>query len=135
MSTSRLEKSGKRIEKQLAVAMQKNSIRRRSQKTIFGLPLYDIAFGPDLEAGELRGHAKGVVAIGDVATGGLAIGGLASGGIAIGGLACGLFSLGGCAFGLLGVMGGVALGGFAMGGVAIGLKAMGGVEIDPGWID
>ena len=124
-----------KVEKQFVRALEQRSIRRQSRQNLFGIPLYDIAFGPDLEAGELRGHAKGIVAIGDVATGVLAFGGIATGGIAVGGLAFGLLSVGGCAVGLLGVVGGVALGGFAIGGVAIALKAIGGVALDPGWFN
>ena len=49
-------------------------VRRRSKLTLFGLPLYDIATGPDPEKGERRGHARGIIAVGDFATGVLAIG-------------------------------------------------------------
>jgi hypothetical protein len=49
--------------------------RKRSGTVLFGLPLYDIAVGANPEAGEARGHARGIVAIGDIATGWLAIGG------------------------------------------------------------
>ena len=45
--------------------------------------------------GETRGHAKGIVAFGDMATGVVAAGGLARGVIAFGGLAIGLASFGG----------------------------------------
>lgn len=100
--------------------------RRRSSTTLFGLPLVDIAVGPDLEKGEMRGHARGVIAIGDVATGFLAFGGVAMGGVAVGGLAIGLFALGGCAVGLLVAAGGAAVGGVAIGGGAAGYYALGG---------
>ena len=62
-------------------------VRKRSSKVICGLPLYDIALGPDLQKGEVRGHARGIIAIGDVATGWLAVGGAARGIVAIGGAA------------------------------------------------
>ncbi|QDU46177.1 hypothetical protein Mal52_46760 [Symmachiella dynata] len=139
MSDSRedLEARVEKLEHELQVEQNshkaKKSVRARSHKKLLGLPLYDVAIGPDFESGEARGHAKGIFAIGDQATGVIAVGGIAQGGVAIGGLACGLLSLGGCAFGLLGVVGGVALGGFAYGGVAVGLKAIGGVAVDPGW--
>ena len=42
-------------------------IRKRSPKTLCGLPLVDIAIGPDPEKGEMRGHAHGIIAIGDIA--------------------------------------------------------------------
>ena len=106
-----------------------HSLRLQSKTKILGLPLYDIANGPDFERGELRGHARGIIAIGDVATGVLAIGGLARGLLAVGGLAFGGVTLGGCSFGLLFAMGGVAVGGIAFGGCAIGLVAIGGCAI------
>lgn len=101
-------------------------VRRRSKLRLFGLPLYDIAMGPDPARGELRGHARGVVAIGDLATGVVACGGLARGGIAIGGLAVGVIALGGAAFALLFAFGGLAVGTVAVGGGAAGYIAFGG---------
>src|SRR5262245_17848290 len=62
------------------------SIRRQSSRKICGLPLWAIALGPDWEKGEMRGHARGIVAIGDLATGWLALGGFARGFIAAGGV-------------------------------------------------
>lgn len=102
-------------------------IRKRSNRCFWGLPLYDIALGPDLEKGELRGHARGIIAIGDIATGVLALGGIARGLVAIGGLALGLvLGFGGLSTGLL------AIGGLALGGVAIGGGAIGGIAIGGG---
>ncbi len=93
-------------------------IRKRSNRCYWGLPLYDIAMGPDPEKGEMRGHAKGIIAIGDIATGVLALGGVARGVIAFGGVAAGL---------LLGIaVGGGAIGGVAIGGGAFGYYAAGG---------
>ena len=46
--------------------------RYRSKATLFGWPVIDVALGP--KDGELRGQAKGIIAIGDLAVGGLAIG-------------------------------------------------------------
>jgi hypothetical protein len=103
-------------------------VRRRSVATFAGLPLYDIAVGPDLERGEMRGHAKGIVAVGDFATGVLALGGVVRGIVAIGGLAVGILSLGGLSVGV-GAIGGLALGGLALGGGAIGGAAIGGGAI------
>ena len=76
-------------------------IRKRSAHYLWGLPLYDIAVGPDPERGEVRGHARGVLAIGDIATGILALGGLARGVVAVGGVALGIFCFGGCSLGIL----------------------------------
>ena len=98
--------------------------RYRSRATLFGWPVIDLAVGP--KDGQLRGHAKGVIAIGDIATGGIAVGGVARGVVAVGGLAIGLFSLGGGALGLISATGGFAIGGMAAGGGAVGLLATGG---------
>jgi hypothetical protein len=105
------------------------SVRKRSRTRVAGLPLYEIAFGPNLVRGERHGSAHALLAIGDRATGVIAIGGLAQGIIAIGGLAEGLLAVGGCTLGLLAGLGGVAVGGLAVGGVAIGGMTRGGVSI------
>jgi hypothetical protein len=104
------------------------SIRRRSSKTLFGLPLLDIAIGPDPAKGQVRGHARGIIAIGDIATGWLAIGGIACGIVAVGGLAAGGLCIAGVGIGLA-VLGGVAAGGLAFGGVAVAAVALGGCAI------
>ena len=100
-------------------------VRKRSAAEFAGLPIYDIAWGPNLEKGELRGHARGIIAVGDIATGWLAVGGIARGLCALGGVSFGVIALGGCAFGLLGI-GGLAIGGAAIGGLGIGGIALGG---------
>jgi hypothetical protein len=102
------------------------SIRRQSAHTFCGLPLWAIAIGPDLERGEMRGHARAIFAVGDMATGWFAFGGLARGIFAFGGLAIGLVAFGGLAFGVLAAIGGLAIGGIAFGGGAIGGIAIGG---------
>lgn len=105
----------------LAMAVALRSVRRRSDYVYLGMPLWCIAIGPDLARGEMRGHAKGVLALGDMATGIVAIGGLARGVFAIGGLAIGVVAVGG-----------FALGGLALGGLAVGIAAFGGGAI--GWV-
>jgi hypothetical protein len=107
----------------------KRTIRKRSEITIAGMPLYDIACGPDPERGEIRGHARGFFAVGDIATGVFALGGLARGVFAFGGFSLGLFSFGGCAIGLLVAAGGAAVGGLALGGAALGVVAIGGAAL------
>lgn len=102
-------------------------IRRQSSRILLGLPLWAIALGPDRDRGEIRGHARAIFALGDLATGWFACGGLARGMFAVGGLAIGLFAFGGAALGVLIAFGGAALGGVALGGVAIGLVAIGGL--------
>ncbi len=52
-------------------------VRKRSRNYVWGLPLYDIAIGPDADKSEVRGHARGIVAVGDIATGIVAVGGFA----------------------------------------------------------
>lgn len=101
--------------------------RYSSKATWFGLPLVDIAYGPD--PGEKVGKARGIIAIGDHATGFIAIGGVARGGLAIGGIAYGGVALGGVAVGVIGANGGMALAGLAaMGGMAFsGYFALGGM--------
>src|SRR5213592_2270782 len=101
-------------------------IRRESPRKFFGLPLWAIAIGPDWERGEMRGHARGIFALGDMATGWFAFGGLARGFFAFGGLAIGLFAFGGLAIGILVAVGGAAIGGLALGGAAVGGIAIGG---------
>jgi len=106
------------------------SIRRRSKTEVFGLPLWEIALGPDVLRGEMRGHAKAIFALGDIATGVFALGGLARGLFAMGGLAMGAVTLGGCSLGLLVAIGGGAIGlGFSAGGLAVGTVAVGGAAL------
>ena len=124
-----LSRRVKELEAQVAVLSgggRYRSVRRKSDFVIGNLPLFCLAMGPDPSRGEVRGHAKGIIAIGDIATGVLAIGGLARGVVAIGGLAVGLVTLGGCSIGVLAAVGGLAIGGIAFGGGAVGGVAMGG---------
>ena len=88
----------------------------KSKRTLFGLPLIHINCGYGLR------WARGILAVGNVATGVFAFGGVSAG----------LFSLGGVALGLLLALGGVALGVIAIGAVAAGLLAWGGVAL--GWL-
>jgi hypothetical protein len=127
--TDRLRKIADDLEEQVA-ALKKlpryRGVRTRSSVTLFGLPLYEIALGPDPETGQIRGHAKGIFAIGDLATGIVALGGLARGVVAVGGLALGVFTIGGASLGILAALGGLAVGAIAVGGAAVGLVAVGG---------
>lgn len=72
----------------------------RSRRTLFGLPLVHINL---CDRGLCR--AKGVIAIGNVATGLIAIGGFSAGLLTLGGFSAGLLALGGLA------AGGISLGG------------------------
>lgn len=104
------------------------TVRYVSQATLFGLPLLAIAQGAEHSRNEERGHARGIIAIGDVATGVIAIGGIARGLIAVGGVGFGLFTVAGVGIGAL-VIAGVAVAQTALGGVAVGQYAKGGVAV------
>lgn len=101
-------------------------VRYRSAAEFGGLPLVSIATGPDPAKGEARGHARGIVAIGDIATGVLALGGVARGLLAFGGVAVGAITFGGASIGALAAVGGLAVGSFGFGGAAVGWSAIGG---------
>jgi hypothetical protein len=101
-------------------------VRKRSAWAFYGLPLVDIAYGPDPERGERHGTARGVIAVGDRAHGWIALGGSARGYIALGGKARGLIALGGQASGIV-ALGGIAAGLIALGGIACGAVAVGGL--------
>lgn len=99
--------------------------RYNSRTRVFGLPLISIASGP--HGKEKRGHAKGIIAIGDIATGFVAFAGFARGIFTFGGVSMGVVSFGGVSVGLLLAIGGLSLGGVATGGVGMGGYASGGV--------
>ncbi len=99
----------------------------KSKRTIFGLPLVHIVYGPVWLIG-LR-PARGFVAIGNIAVGVVAIGGFAAGLITIAGIGLGAVCLAGVAIGLGIGIGGVATGYLAVGGLAIGVYAIGGMGI------
>jgi hypothetical protein len=104
--------------------------RKRSKTELFGIPLWEIALGPDPSRGEQRGHAKAIFAMGDIATGLFAFGGVARGGFCFGGVAMGLVTFGGVSLGMLTALGGCAIGlGFSAGGLAVGTIAIGGAAI------
>lgn len=104
-------------------------VRRRSSRTVFGWPLWEIARGPDPSRGETRGHARAIFATGDVADGVVAVGGISRGIISIGGVAFGLIALGGVSMSLLAAVGGVAIAPFAYGGAAVGGVSVGGAAV------
>jgi hypothetical protein len=100
-------------------------LRKRAGSGILRLPFYDIAIGPDPARNEVRGHARGLIAIGDVATGLIAIGWIARGGLAIGGCVVGIVAFGALSIGAALAAGGLALGTLAFGGAAAGAVAIG----------
>ncbi|MHC5113211.1 MAG: hypothetical protein ACYTGP_02130 [Planctomycetota bacterium] len=99
--------------------------RHRSRTTLFGLPLFDVAFGATHR--ETTGKARGVFAFGDKARGLVAVGGTATGVVAIGGNAFGVFAVGGFSFGLVSSWGGISIGLLAAGGIVLGVLGFGGV--------
>lgn len=123
-----LEKRVKELEARLSQQATGGyrGVRYRSPFELLGVPFVAIATGPDPGKGEMRGHARGIVAIGDMATGVLAIGGLARGIVAVGGLALGAFTFGGASIGAAIAFGGLAIGSVAVGGGAVGWTALGG---------
>jgi hypothetical protein len=128
-----LKQRVERLESELAAVKSRQipirCVRKRSKMTIFGLPLWHIARGPDVERGERMGHARGIIAIGDEALGMFAVGGIARGLFALGGVAFGGFTLGGVSIGLLLAAGGATIGGIAVGGAAVGVVAIGGAAL------
>jgi hypothetical protein len=106
-------------------SIRQTGIEYRSEQVWGGLPVVHIAIGGRQADGRYRpGRARGIIALGDIATGLVAIGGVAIGLVSIGGVALGLVALGAVAVGLAAV-GAVAIGFMAAGAVAIGLTAMG----------
>ncbi|MCL2562532.1 MAG: helix-turn-helix domain-containing protein [Oscillospiraceae bacterium] len=95
----------------------------KSKRTLFGLPLVHIRFGPGAKA------ARGIVAIGLISQGIFSFGLLSMGLFSVGLLSLGLIGLGTFALGLLFALGGIAVGALALGGIAIGAVALGGLAI------
>jgi hypothetical protein len=123
----RLEQRVAELEREVdALRGRRGGVRYRSAATIGDIPLLAVAMGPDLSRGEIRGHARGIVAIGDFATGLIALGGIVRGVVAIGGLALGVVSVGGLSLGMLLAVGGMTVGSVAVGGMALGGAAIGG---------
>ena len=94
----------------------------KSKRTLFGLPLVHINCGPGIH------WARGIIAIGDIATGFVALGGIAVGLVSLGALSLGLlFTLGALCLGIVSI-GGLAIGLTAWGGFAFGLLSVGGIS-------
>ena len=94
----------------------------KSKRTLFGLPLVHINCGPGIH------WARGIIAIGDIATGFVALGGIAVGLVGVGALCLGLLlALGALGVGMISI-GGLAVGVTAWGGFAFGLLSVGGIS-------
>lgn len=94
----------------------------KSKRTLFGLPLVHVNVGFGLY------RAKGIVAIGTIATGLLSIGAISAGLLSIGAMGVGLIALCAMALGVV-ALGSVAIGVFALGALAIGLFAYGALAV------
>ncbi|MBN2878577.1 MAG: helix-turn-helix domain-containing protein [Clostridia bacterium] len=103
-----------------SVSRTRGGYEYKSGAEIMGVPVIHINIGPG------RRRAKGVIAIGNIATGVVAVGGLSVGVVAVGGFTIGIVAFGGLALGIL-ALGGLAGGYIALGGVALGYMALGGV--------
>ena len=101
------------------IHLHRTRFEYRSKRTLFGLPLVHIHIGGGLC------RAKGIFAVGNLATGFAALGGISAGVLSLGGLSLGLLAVGGLAAGAA-ALGGLAIGLIALGGAAVGLFAAGG---------
>lgn len=120
--------SSESTEASLFTHIKKLRFEYKSKTTVFGVPLVHIK----------TGRAKGIFAIGFMATGVVSLGflslGLLSWGllslglIALGTFAAGGLAIGGVAAGIVAI-GGVALGVFTIGGLSVGVYSMGGCAI------
>jgi transcriptional regulator with XRE-family HTH domain len=95
----------------------------KSEKTLLGLPLVHVNVGFGVK------KAKGIVAIGSIATGFISIGLISKGLLSFGLLSLGLISFGILAIGLILSIGTVALGTFSIGAIAIGIFTLGAVSL------
>ena len=131
-----LSKIGQKAKKRFESSQRKWGRKYQSPIRFLGLPLVDIQVSDPHSSFEgqsdstARCHAKGWIAIGDVATGFIAIGGRCFGVVSIGGASAGIVALGGLSIGLISI-GGLALGWLAFGGAAVGYDAAGGGAL--GW--
>lgn len=99
------------------------SYEYKSEKKLLGLPLVHISIGRGAK------RAKGIVAIGNIATGAVSIGLLSSGILSIGVASAGLLSFGSFSLGLLLSMGAISIGAFSFGAIALGLVTFGAVSV------
>jgi len=95
----------------------------KSKKTLLGLPLVHINVGRGIK------KAKGIIAIGNIATGVISIGLIAQGGLAIGLLSLGFLGIGTLSLGLLLAIGAISIGTISIGAIAIGILTLGAVSI------
>ena len=92
----------------------------RSSRTFCGLPLVHINVGRGIF------KAKGIIAVGTVASGFIPFGLVSAGLLSFGIVSLGLISFATVSIGLLLSVGGISIGTFAVGGIAVGVFALGG---------
>src|SRR5215218_2527288 len=86
------------------MAIRRRAIQYRSEQVWGDLPVVHVSVGGRQADGRYRpGRARGIIALGDVATGLVALGGVAIGLVAVGGVAMGLVAIGAVAIGLTAV--------------------------------
>ena len=95
----------------------------KSERQMFGMPLVHINVGLGLR------KAKGILAIGNIATGFLSIGLIAKGLLSIGLLSIGVVAFGLLSLALLLAVGNISIGTFSLGAVAFGVFTLGAVSI------
>lgn len=110
------------VKREVIYIEQRRHFEYKSKTAVHGLPIIHINLGFGVR------RAKGVIAIGNIATGLLAVGGIAIGAVSIGGFALGLLALAGFSLGILSI-GGMAAGFIALGGMAFGYLALGGMAV------
>jgi hypothetical protein len=114
------------------MAARRRAVEYRSEQVWRNLPVVHVAVGGRQADGRYRlGRARGVIALGDVATGLVAVGGVAIGLFSVGGVAVGLVALGAVVIGLLAV-GAVAIGLFAAGAASPPAPAIWSSRAGPG---
>lgn len=91
----------------------------KSKSKFLGLPLVHVNLGLGMY------RAKGIIAIGNIATGFISVGLVTVGILSIGLLSLGILTIAGLAIGGLAI-GGLAIGGIAIGGFALGIFSVGG---------
>jgi len=96
----------------------------KSKTTLWGLPLVHINIGR-----RFNKRAKGIIAIGNIATGFISIGLISLGFLAIAPLSIGFFSIGLLAIALLISLGPLSVGTFAIGSLSLGFASLGALAI------
>lgn len=95
---------------------------RKSEKTLFGLPLVHINLGHG------KRRAKGIIAIGNTATGVIAIGVASVGVLSFGVASLGLISLGAVSLAALLSVGAISVGAISIGSISVGIFTIGAVS-------